>query len=207
VPIGLAGAVLLVAAASGTFVVLRGSSGGAAGGTSPSPVAAAATDSGATSTPDPSASATVAVAPTAATDSTSTTGSSTPATPASSSTGDTGRLSIVAGTTQAIDQRAGEGGPAAGAKLNAAEDVTVAPDGDIYIADNATQRLLKISDGILTVVYQGNFSAGENEVSGVAAKRTDPQRSSSRVTPSRSRPASRRSPPAPTARSTSPQGA
>jgi glucose/arabinose dehydrogenase len=47
----------------------------------------------------------------------------------------------------------------------------VAPNGDIYIADHNTQRLLKVSGGTLTVVYRGNFSVGENDVSGIAVGR------------------------------------
>ena len=62
----------------------------------------------------------------------------------------------------------GEGGPAAEAALNNAEDVAVAPNGDIYIADRNSARLLRIRDGVLTVAYRGDFAAGENDFSGVA---------------------------------------
>ena len=62
----------------------------------------------------------------------------------------------------------GEDGPAADAALNNAEDVAVAPNGDIYIADYNSARLLRIRDGILTVAYRGDFSADENDFSGVA---------------------------------------
>jgi hypothetical protein len=63
----------------------------------------------------------------------------------------------------------GEDGPATQAALNNAEDVAVAPNGDIFIADANSSRLLRIRDGILTVPYRGDFSAGENEFTGVAA--------------------------------------
>ena len=62
----------------------------------------------------------------------------------------------------------GEDGPATEAALNNAEDVEVAPNGDIYIADRNSARLLRIRDGILTVAYRGDFAAGENDFSGVA---------------------------------------
>ena len=62
----------------------------------------------------------------------------------------------------------GEDGPAADAALNNAEDVAVAPNGDIYIADYNSARLLRIRDGILTVAYRGDFSADENDFAGVA---------------------------------------
>jgi hypothetical protein len=62
----------------------------------------------------------------------------------------------------------GEDGPAADAALNNAEDVAVAPNGDVYIADYNSARLLRIRDGILTVAYRGDFTADENDFAGVA---------------------------------------
>ena len=60
----------------------------------------------------------------------------------------------------------GEGGPATEAALNSADEIAVAPNGDIYIADSNSSRLLRIRDGILTVAYRGDFSAGENDMTG-----------------------------------------
>jgi hypothetical protein len=62
----------------------------------------------------------------------------------------------------------GEDGPAADAALNNAEDVAVAPNGDVYIADYNSARLLRIRNGILTVAYRGDVSADENDFAGVA---------------------------------------
>ena len=52
--------------------------------------------------------------------------------------------------------------------MNNAEDVAVAPNGDIYIADYNSARLFRIRDGLLTVAYRGDFSADENDFAGVA---------------------------------------
>lgn len=67
----------------------------------------------------------------------------------------------------------GEDGPATEAALNNAEDVTTGPNGDIYIADINSGRLLRIRDGILTVAYRGDFAAGENDIAGVAVASDD----------------------------------
>ena len=74
----------------------------------------------------------------------------------------------VAGVEPPVTGTVGEDGPATEAALNSAEDVAVAPNGDIYIADYNSSRLLRIRDGILTVAYRGDFSAGENDFAGVA---------------------------------------
>lgn len=74
----------------------------------------------------------------------------------------------VAGVPPPTTGTIGEGGPATEAALNNAEDIAVAPNGDIYIADANSQRLLVIQGGILNVAYRGDFGAGENEFSGVA---------------------------------------
>jgi serine/threonine-protein kinase len=61
----------------------------------------------------------------------------------------------------------GEEGPANLAALNLAVDLAVAPNGDIYIADYNTARLLRIIDGTLTVAFRGDDDKGENQISGV----------------------------------------
>ena len=73
----------------------------------------------------------------------------------------------VAGVPPPAVGTVGEDGPATSAALNNAEDVAVAPNGDIYIADFNSARLLRIREGILTVAYRGG--QGENDFSGVAA--------------------------------------
>ncbi len=73
----------------------------------------------------------------------------------------------VAGIPPPATGTVGENGPATEAALNLAESVAVALNGDIYIADFNTARLLRIRDGILTVPYRGGPS--ENDFSGVAA--------------------------------------
>lgn len=79
-----------------------------------------------------------------------------------------GVVTHVAGLPAPAVGTIGEGGPATEASLNNAEDVEVAPNGDIYIADYQSSRLLRIRGGILTVAYRGDFSADENDFSGVA---------------------------------------
>ncbi|MGQ0849578.1 MAG: FGLLP motif-containing membrane protein, partial [Actinomycetota bacterium] len=74
----------------------------------------------------------------------------------------------VAGLPAPATGTIGEGGPATEAALNNADDVAVAPNGDIYIADYNSARLLRIRDGILTVAYRGDFREGENDFSAVA---------------------------------------
>lgn len=78
-----------------------------------------------------------------------------------------GVVVLVAGVPAPGVGTIGEDGPADQAALNNAEDVATAPNGDIYIADYNSQRLLRIRDGILTVAYRGDFSAPENDFSGV----------------------------------------
>lgn len=74
----------------------------------------------------------------------------------------------VAGVPPPATGTVGEGGPATEAALNSADDVMVAPNGDIYLADYNSARLLRIREGILTVAYRGDFRAGENDFSAVA---------------------------------------
>jgi serine/threonine-protein kinase len=73
----------------------------------------------------------------------------------------------IAGIEDAPDLTTGEDGPANLAALNNAEDLAVAPNGDIYIADYNSARLLRISDGIMTVAFRGDDDTGENQISGV----------------------------------------
>ena len=73
----------------------------------------------------------------------------------------------MAGVAPPVFGTVGEGGPATEAALNNAEDVAVAPNGDIYVADYNSARLLRISDGILTVAYRGDGALGENDFGGV----------------------------------------
>jgi sugar lactone lactonase YvrE len=48
----------------------------------------------------------------------------------------------------------GEGGPAVDAGMDRPESVAVSSTGDVYIADNISQRILKVSKGILTVLHR-----------------------------------------------------
>jgi serine/threonine-protein kinase len=61
----------------------------------------------------------------------------------------------------------GEDGPANFAALNFAVDLAVAANGDIYIADYNSARLLRIRDGTLTVAFRGDDDTGENQITGV----------------------------------------
>lgn len=82
--------------------------------------------------------------------------------------GSSGPIETVAGLEPPAVGTIGEDGPANQAALNNAEDVAIAPNGDIYIADYQSSRLLRIRDGILTVAYRGDWAGGENDFSGVA---------------------------------------
>jgi sugar lactone lactonase YvrE len=63
----------------------------------------------------------------------------------------------------------GEGGPAIKAGLDRPESVAVARNGDVYLTDNDSQRILKVaSDGVLTVLYRGSTADGESNTYGVA---------------------------------------
>ena len=61
-------------------------------------------------------------------------------------------MSAVAGIGTSNDPLVGEGGPANAAALNLADAVAAAPNGDIYLADRNSVRLLQINDGILNAV-------------------------------------------------------
>lgn len=78
-----------------------------------------------------------------------------------------GVVVTVAGVPAPTVGAVGEGGPANQAALNSAEDVEVAGNGDIYVADRNSQRLLRIRDDILEVAHRGDFGAGENDYSAV----------------------------------------
>jgi sugar lactone lactonase YvrE len=68
----------------------------------------------------------------------------------------------------------GEGGPAINAGLDRPESVAVARNGEVYIADNDSQRLLKVgTDGLLTVLYRGTPADGESNTYGVAVAPDD----------------------------------
>lgn len=79
-----------------------------------------------------------------------------------------GIVTTVAGIGGTNNPLAGEGGPAVSAALSLSDDVAIAPNDDVYLADRNTSRVLRIRDEILTVLYRGDFGAGENDMSGVA---------------------------------------
>ena len=63
----------------------------------------------------------------------------------------TGRIERIAGT--GTTGLGGDGGPATEAQLNRPRSVAVAPDGSLYIADTANQRIRRVSeDGTITTV-------------------------------------------------------
>ena len=64
-------------------------------------------------------------------------------------------------------------GPALGAGLDRPENVAVTSNGDVYIADNDTQRLLRVRDGAITALYTGNTGDGESNTYGVAVAPDD----------------------------------
>ena len=78
----------------------------------------------------------------------------------------TGVITTAAGT--GASGYSGDGGPATRATLNQPYSLQIDANGDIYIADRNTGRVLRIHDGILDVVYRANLNAGENDVAGVA---------------------------------------
>jgi len=82
-----------------------------------------------------------------------------------------GNLVAFAGNGQS--GTAGEGGPATNAALSQPENVAAASTGDVYIADNVTQRILKVSGGVLTRVFAGNPAAGQTDTFGVAVAPDD----------------------------------
>jgi hypothetical protein len=152
-PLAAAGVVLL-AVVGGVLLALQGSS-----------------DSPGNSASQGPGSSPAATSPAGAAGTQQATGTTPSSGGASGSVSGGGKVSIVAGISGSNDARAGEGGPATSAALNLAEEVAVAPNGDIYIADRNSSRLLRISGGTLTVVYRGDFSIGENDVSGIAVGR------------------------------------
>jgi actin-like ATPase involved in cell morphogenesis/sugar lactone lactonase YvrE len=161
-PLILAGAAaLLVAGAAAVFAL-----GGGANRGSPAPTEAGASVlagvASTAATPGTTASAAAAA---------SASGSAPAATPGSSLSASgpgAGAVTLVAGIGSSNDPLVGEGGPPDSAALNLAGGLAVAPNGDIYIADTNTQRVLRIHDNILSVVYRGNSGRGENDVSGIA---------------------------------------
>ena len=168
--------VVLVAVVGGAFLLLGRGSGGdvassqAAGESSSEPggsVAQVASPSSAAATPAASAvQSTVASAPDPATPAASGP-SSTSSTPGGVGPG-SAVVSAFAGLGTSNNPTVGEGGPATAAALNLAEDVAAAPNGDVWIADRNSRRLLLVRDGILTAAYRGTENAEDNDVSGVA---------------------------------------
>jgi len=77
-------------------------------------------------------------------------------------------VTAVAGVLGATDPLTGEGGPATSAALNLAADVAVGRNGDIYIADYNSSRVVRIRSGTLSALWRGNFSLGDTDVSGIA---------------------------------------
>ncbi len=68
----------------------------------------------------------------------------------------TGMITTVAGGDSA--GYSGDGGPAAGAKLNAPLDARVGPDGALYIADTNNHRIRRVSSaGIISTVVGSGF--------------------------------------------------
>src|SRR4029077_13309580 len=69
-----------------------------------------------------------------------------------------GIITTIAGSTnglfcRVVTNACGDGGPATQALLNSPDDVAVAQDGTVYIADRAANRIRKVdSNGIITTV-------------------------------------------------------
>ncbi|MCU0273879.1 MAG: Hsp70 family protein [Acidimicrobiales bacterium] len=82
-----------------------------------------------------------------------------------------GTIALVAGSGASGTD--GEDGPATAAAMSRPENVAVTSTGDVYIADNDTQRILKVSGGTLTSVYVGDPGAGESNTFGVAVAPDD----------------------------------
>jgi uncharacterized protein (TIGR03437 family) len=85
---------------------------------------------------------------------------------------DAGRIRKVANGTATTmaggGSPAGEGGPAASAQLLSPEGLAVDATGDLYIADQGTGRILKVSNGVLAKVAGGGNAGGAN-VDGIPA--------------------------------------
>ena len=172
VPIAIGLVVLVAAIGGGVLLLGRGSGGEAASpGATKGPgasVAQAATPSAAAATPE----ATQGESQAAATPAPASPSAEPPASPSAPSTAEgpgAGIVTVYAGVGPSNDRTGGEGGPANAATLNLADAVTVATNGDVFIADRNSGRLLQIHEGILNAVFSGNFNAGENDISGVAA--------------------------------------
>jgi sugar lactone lactonase YvrE len=102
---------------------------------------------------------------------------------------DAGRIRKVANGTATTmaggGAPAGEGGPAASAQVLPPEGLAVDAAGNLYIADQGTGRILKVSGGVLTKVAGGG-SPGAANVDGIPATsgpvvRAVPSRRASRV--------------------------
>ena len=64
-----------------------------------------------------------------------------------------GSVVRIAGSTTALEGFAGDGGPATLARLSYPEDLELAPDGTIYIADTRNHRIRKVTrDGVITTI-------------------------------------------------------
>jgi sugar lactone lactonase YvrE len=70
----------------------------------------------------------------------------------------TGIITTFAGRTF-IPGYAGDGGPATSAALNFPNDVAVAPNGDLFIADGNNHRVRRVSGGVITT-FAGTGAAG-----------------------------------------------
>lgn len=102
--------------------------------------------------------------------------SSPPSTSSSSSSSGTaaasGTVEAFAGNGKsAVD--GDEPGPALAAGLNRPENVAVTSTGDVYIADNDSQRILRVRGGTITAVYTGKTADGESNTYGVAVDPDD----------------------------------
>jgi sugar lactone lactonase YvrE len=70
-----------------------------------------------------------------------------------------GVITTVAGS--GLTGSSGDGGPAASAQLFNPVDVAVAPEGDVYVAEQGSNRIRRISNGVITAVA-GDGAAGFN---------------------------------------------
>ena len=79
---------------------------------------------------------------------------------------DAGRVRKVANGTATTmaggGSPAGEGGPAASAQLLSPEGLAVDATGNLYISDEGTGRILKVSSGVLTKIAGGGNAGGAN---------------------------------------------
>lgn len=79
-----------------------------------------------------------------------------------------GIVTAFAGTATGSDLTVGEGGPATQAGISLADDIAVGPNGDVYVADHNTGRLLRIRDDILTALHRADPTSAQGKIAGVA---------------------------------------